>query len=233
MTVASDIQLLAPTALIELFALDVGSKYSGGGILYFHAGVNGLNSDVVWNAQTYTRYPIEASGFDKRSKGTLPRPTLRAANVGGTLAAQARTYGDFMGCKLTRRRTFARYLDAVNFPGGTNPTADVNQHFADDVFFVDRKASETPTAIEWELAAAMDMYGVLLPRRQVIQNCCAWVYRNAECGYTGGAVADETGAATAVLANDKCGKRLSDCQLRFPKPATLNFGGYPACGLIR
>lgn len=230
MTISSEIQLLSPTSLIELFSLDLG-KY-GGGALYFHAGTNQLNSDVVWQGQAYTRFPIEASGFDKRSNGTLPRPVLRAANVGGVLAAQARLYGDFLGCKLTRKRTFLRYLDAVNFPGGVNPTADVNQHFPDDIFFVDRKATENATSIEWELAAAMDVQGVLLPRRQIIQNCCAWVYRSAECSYTGGAVADENGAPTSVLANDKCGKRLSDCTLRFPKPASLPFGGFPGVGLI-
>ena len=229
-TIASEIQLLAPTALIELFMLDLG-KY-GQAPLYFHAGTNGLNNDVVWAGQTYTRYPIEATGFDQRSGGTLPRPILRASNVGGVLASQSRAYSDFLGCKLVRRRTFARYLDAVNFPGGVNATADVNAKFPDDIFYIDRKATETPTVIEWELAAAMDIQGVQLPRRQCIQNCCAWVYRGAECGYTGAAVAKEDGTATIILAEDKCGKRLSDCELRFPKPASLPFGGFPGVGTI-
>jgi lambda family phage minor tail protein L len=230
MTIATEIQLLAPTSLIELFALDLG-KY-GGPVLRWHSGTNELQSDVVWQGQTYSRFPVESSGFDKRSGGTTPRPTLKASNTQGILAAQARAYADFMGCKVNRKRTFARYLDAVNFASG-NPAADINQAFPDDIFYVDRKSSENPLYIEWELAAAFDMTGVQLPRRQVIQNCCAWIYRNAECGYTGGAVAAEDGTATTVLASDKCGKRLSDCRLRFPTPATLPFGGFPGTGLIR
>lgn len=231
MTIATEIQLLAPTAMVELFVLDLG-KY-GQTPLYFHAGTNNLNVDVVWTGQPYTRFPVEATGFDKRSNGTLPRPILKASNVGGVLGAQARAYSDFLGCKLIRKRTFARYLDAVNFPGNVNNTADTNAHFPDDIFFIDRKSNENPTSIEWELAAAMDMQGVLLPRRQCIQNCCAWVYRGAECSYTGAAVAKEDGTATAIFAEDKCGKRLSDCELRFPKPGTLPFGGFPAVGIIR
>jgi lambda family phage minor tail protein L len=230
MTIASEIQLLSPSALIELFVLDA-NKYAGG-VLYWHAGTNELTGDIVWGGQTYSRFPIEASGFDKRSGGTTPRPTITAANVGGTLAASARQYSDFMGCKLTRIRTFARYLDAVNFPGGVNPSADPSAAFPPDIYYVDRKTAETPTLIQWELAAAFDMVGVMLPRRQVIQNCCAWVYRSAECGFAGGAVAIEDGTATTVLANDKCGKRLSDCRLRFPQPATLPFGGFPGVGLV-
>jgi lambda family phage minor tail protein L len=230
MTIATEIQLLAPTALIELFALDLG-KY-GGPVLRWHSGTNELTGDVVWQGLTYTRFPVEALGFDKRSVGTTPRPTIKASNTGGILAAQSRTYGDFMGCKLNRKRTFARYLDAVNFAAG-NASADVNQSFPDDIFYVDRKAAENPVFIEWELAAAFDMTGVKLPRRQVIQNCCAWIYRNSECGYTGGAVALEDGTPTAVLANDKCGKRLTDCRLRYPAPATLPYGGFAGTGLIR
>jgi lambda family phage minor tail protein L len=230
MTIASDIQLLSPTALVELFILDIG-KY-GGGLLYFHAGTNELNGNVTWQGQVYTRYPIEATGFSKRSGSTLPRPILKASNVGGTLAAQARAYSDFLGCKVTRKRTLVRYLDAVNFAAG-NPTADVNQAFPDDVYFVDRKSGENPISIEFELAAAFDIQGVVLPRRQVIQNTCAWVYRSAECGYTGGAVAKADGTATAVLAEDKCSKRLLDgCKLRFPDPAPMPFGGMPGTGLI-
>jgi lambda family phage minor tail protein L len=230
MAIASEIQLLAPTALIELFALDLG-KY-GGPVLRWHSGTNELSGDVVWQGATYSRFPVEAAGFDRRTGGTLPRPNIKASNVLGTLAAQSRAYGEFLGCKLTRKRTFARYLDAVNFSTG-NPTADPNQSFPDDIFYVDRKANENASFIEWELAAAFDVTGVKLPRRQVIQNCCAWIYRNSECGYTGGAVALEDGTATTVLANDKCGKRLTDCRLRFPAPSPLPFGGFPGCSLIR
>jgi lambda family phage minor tail protein L len=74
--------------------------------------------------------------------------------------------------------------------------------------------------------------GVKLPRRQFIQNACTWLYRGADCGYTGDPVANEFGLPTTILANDACGKRLTDCQARFGAQAILPYGGFPACGLI-
>jgi phage-related protein len=44
-------------------------------------------------------------------------------------------------------------------------------------------------------------------------------------------VADAAGNPTADPAQDVCGKRLSDCALRFPSPALMNFGGFPGCGI--
>jgi lambda family phage minor tail protein L len=229
-TVNSESQSLSPTALIELFELDTTNQ--GGTILRFHSGVNELGNDVVWQGNTYSRFPIEASGFDRRSNGTLPRPVVKASNIQGILGSDARSHGDYAGCKFTRRRTFARFLDAVNFPSG-NPSADPNQHYPDEIYYVDRKSKENSAFVEFELASAFDLHGVQLPRRQVIQNCCSWVYRGAECGYAGGAVATESGTATSNAQLDKCGKRISDCKLRFGANGILNYGGFPAVGLIR
>jgi len=229
MSIKTEIQSLSPSALVDMFVIDLAIQ--GGPVLHFHAGVNELNQDIVWQGQSYTRYPVEFKGAAKRGTGTLPRPTITASNIQGVLGSTARQYNDFAGCKLTRKRTFARFLDAVNFPNG-NPTADPNQYLPDEVYFFDRKASEDPIQISFELCAATDLVGVRLPRRQFIQNCCTWVYRGADCGYTGGAVADEFGVATADIKKDNCGKRLLDCKLRFGANAVLPYGGFPACGLI-
>lgn len=231
MTLSSDIQKLAPGALVDLFELDATGI--GGTVVRFHAGVNGLGNDVVWQGNTYTRFPIEAEGFEWNGKGTLPRPKLRVANITGLIGALARELDDLVGAKVTRRRTFVKYLDAVNFSGGVNPTADPNAHFTDEVYFVERKAAENSVFLEFELAAAFDVQGVMLPRRQVVQNVCTWRYRGAECGYAGGAVANRNDQATTVLADDACGKRLASCKLRFGEYAELPYGGFPAVGLLR
>ncbi|MFZ6813757.1 phage minor tail protein L [Undibacterium sp. Rencai35W] len=228
-TIQSEIQSLAPSALIELFVLDLAKQ--GGGVFHFHTGTNELSGDVVWQGQTYSRFPIEATGFDKRSTGALPRPVVKVSNAQGLMGAQARQFGYFLGCRFIRKRTFARFLDAVNFAAG-NPQADPNQALPDDIWIIDRKANENPTQMEFELASALDMQGVALPRRQMIQNCCAWVYRSPECGYAGGAVAKEDGTATADLMLDLCGKRLTDCKLRFGS-GVLPYGGFPGCGLVQ
>lgn len=228
MNIREAIQKLEPGAIVTLFEIHVGDE-----VFRFHSGANALGGDVVWQGDTYIRFPIDAEGFEWRGQGTLPRPKLRAANVTGLLGALVRESNDLVGCMVVRRRTFARYLDAVNFPGGVNPSADPLAGLPDDVYFIDRKATENAVVVEFELAAALDVHGVKLPRRQVVQNVCTWGYRSAECGYAGGAVADINDQPTSDLAADQCGKRLASCKLRFGAFAELPFGGFPAAGLIR
>jgi lambda family phage minor tail protein L len=232
MTSRADVQRLEPGAVIELYELDT-TVIGGADVLRFTPhGPNELGNDIVWAGNTYVRYPIEASGFERSGQGRLPRPTIRAANVSGVLGAMALSLAGLVGAKLTRTRTFVRYLDAANFAGG-NPQADPNQYLDREIWFVDRKANENAVFIEWELAAAFDVAGVMLPRRQIVQNVCTWRYRSAECGYTGGPVADINDQPTSDSARDQCGKRLRSCKLRFGEHAVLPFGAFPGAGLVR
>jgi lambda family phage minor tail protein L len=228
-TVRADIQSFAPGAIVELYELDT-TVIGGVDVFRFTPhGPNELGSDIVWAGQTYTRLPINASGFERRGNGALPRPKLAVANVIGLIGAVA---DSLIGAKLTRTRTFAKYLDAANFSSG-NPQADPNQFIDREIWFIDRKSVENKVMVEFELAAAFDLAGVMLPRRQVVQNVCAWRYRSAECGYTGGAVADINDMPTTSMVLDQCGKRLASCKLRFGQYGELPFGGFPAAGLIR
>lgn len=227
MEVKSEIQLLSPTALIEMFVLDT-TNLPGGKIDRFHAGTNALQQPLVWQGQTYTPLPIEAEGFDITSKGQLPRPKVRVANINGLFSAEVRKNDDLVGCKVIRKRTFARYLDAVNFPGGVNPDANPNQHLTDDVWYIERKVSENRYIIEFELSSAFDLEGVQLPHRQIIQNTCQWKYRSAECGYTGGPF-DKNDKPCAPK-DDMCAKRLSSCEVRHIN-IIVPFGGFP--GAVR
>jgi lambda family phage minor tail protein L len=229
--ITSEIQQLAPSAVIELFILDTTNI--GGDVYRFHAGTNNLRQRVVWQGQIYEPFPVQVSGFEYNGSGQLPRPKLVVANVTGIITALVLAYQDLLGAKLTRRRTLAKYLDAVNFPGGVNPTADATAEFQDDVFFIDRKTMENRDVVEFELAAAFDVQGVSIPRRQIIQNVCPWKYRGSECGYTGIAYFNANDQTVASAALDVCGKRLSSCKKRFGENGELPFGGFPAAGLIR
>jgi len=225
MSIAAELQSLSPSALIELYVLDL-SGLPNGTPLYFHAGTNELQQPVVWQGQEYMPLPIEAEGFELSTKGALPRPKVRVANINGMFSAEISNYDDLIGCKVIRKRTFARYLDAVNFPGGVNPEADPNQHLIDDVWFVERKLTENRYIVEWELASAFDLQGVMLPARQVIQNTCAWRYRSAECGWNGSYYDKNDQPCGAE--NDFCAKRLSSCKARFQNMGMpLPYGGFP------
>ena len=223
--ISSDVQSLSPGDIIDLYELDA-TNIEGGSLLRWCNFVNELGNSVVWGGDTYTRLAIETTGFEKTSDSKQPRPKLRVSNVTGLIGSFARSLDGLIGAKLTRHRTFVKYIDAVNFTGGTNPIADPNASFTDEIWYVDRKASENGIFVEFELASSLDLSGIKLPRRQVVANTCTWVYRSAECGYAGGAVATFNDEPTTVLANDSCGKRLSSCQLRFgtgEKP----YGGFP------
>ena len=229
MTIAAEIQSLSPSAIIELFTLDTTS-IPGGTLMHFHAGTNRLMQPVTWQGVQYVPMPIEAEGFDLSSRGVLPRPKIRVANVNGLLSAEVRNNDDLVGCKVIRKRTFAKFLDASNFIDGINIFADPNQSLPDDVWFVESKTSENRYLIEWELSSAFDLQGVRLPHREVIQNCCVWKYRSAECGYSGSAYFDANDQVTNQ-AGDFCSKRLSSCKIRFGSGNTLPYGGFP--GAVR
>lgn len=229
-SVSTEIQKLTPSARIELFEVDLTAQ--GDSVYRFHAGTNALLNPIVWQGEQYFPWPAQASGFDFNTSGQIPRPKLALANVNGTLTALVLALNDCVGAKVTRKVTFARFLDAVNFVDGVNPTADPNSYLPDEVFYIDRKAREDSTVVEFELTAAFDVTGVMLPRRQIIQNLCPWRYRGGECGYTGTNYFKADDTATTLVSQDVCGKRVSSCKARFGENEQLPFGGFPGAGLL-
>jgi lambda family phage minor tail protein L len=216
----AELQKIAPSAVIELFQLELNAAQHGvNETYYFHAGVNATNSgDIIWNGQAYLAFPIEATEFEYTGTGSLPRPKLRISNIYGTITGLILSLPNGLeGAKVTRIRTLARYIDGVNFSGGTNPlgTPDPTAEFPREIYYIDRKASENRDLIEFELAAAFDLVGVRAPKRQCVSNVCQWTYRGAECGYAGNAFFNFNDVPVAAIGQDVCGKRLRSCELRF------------------
>lgn len=221
---------LNPQAIVEMFEYD-DRGIGGFQVVRWHDGTTIMDQPITWQGVVYNPMPIFGDGFQLQLQGTLPRPTLRASNISGSLGAYLRTMQDSVGAKITRRRTLARYMDAVNFPAG-NPNADPTAAFPDDVFFVSRKSSENAIFIELELSVSYDVIGVQLPRRQVIAGTCLWVYRSPDCGYSGPPVQTIEGEPTSNPALDRCRKTLSACKARFGTLGTLNTSAFPASSLI-
>ena len=126
--IVSNLQNTNPSAIIELFTLALDNSLHGATTVYrFHAGSSLKdNGEIVWAGNSYQRFPIQAEGFAFQ-KGMLPRPTLTVSNALGTITAillnvNTTTAGnDLTGATVTRIRTLAKFLDAVNFPGDINP----------------------------------------------------------------------------------------------------------------
>ena len=168
-------QEINPGAIVELFTLTLDSTLHGASTVYrFHNGAN-LNSNgkVVWNGNEYERFPIQCEGFEFTGRGTLPRPRISISNILGTITAimqnvnETTVGNDLNGTKLVRIRTLVRFLDAVNFPGNTNPhgTPDPTAEFPQEIYFLDRKVSENRGVVQWEAISALDLVNVKLPKR--------------------------------------------------------------------
>ena len=183
--VFSDLQSINPSAIIELFTLQLETAIHGSNTLYrFHAGSNlNANGQIVWDGNSYLRFPIQATGFAFQ-KGQLPRPKIIISNGGNQgssvsslsisailLDVNETTAGnDLTGATVTRIRTLAKFIDAANFANGQNATADPNAEFPKEIYSIDRKASETREFVEFELAAPTDLAGVRIPGRQATRS---------------------------------------------------------------
>jgi phage-related protein len=181
---------------------------------------------------------------------------MRISNILGTITTLILTLPEGLeGAKLTRIRTLARFIDSANFPAGVdylltedsfgllyeddtfifqevgNPfgTPDPTAEFPREIYFVDRKSAENRDVVEFELASAFDMAGIRAPKRQCITRC-QWVYRSAECSYSGTNYFDANDVAVGNANQDVCGKRVDSCKARFGQKAELPFGGYPGIG---
>lgn len=415
------IQSLSLDAKLELFEINISPITGTNGPsdrFFFHAGTNKLRQPVVWQGNTYQNAPIDVSGFDITTKGTLPKPKMVIGNVNDLVTAlieSDQVGGDLTGAIVIRRQTYLRYLDAVNFParvnalnnseacelwtlsgatvtpellvpdvrgnpivrklrednttanhqtsqqtsknlvvgqpitfwsevqaaersemrlsyygtagvtgsarfdveaglekartavidagiqkiddngwyrvyitstvvsngtcgvriqlwnGGLsytgvtgngiyvgrsqlhtgmhrsaeyqyigssfvqNPEADPSRFLPDETYFIERKVSEDPIAVEFELSSAMDFSGSKLPRRIITVGVCPWdQYRQDECTYAGPHYFDANDNPVTSIEQDVCSRRPSGCKIRHeawlgtnPKPV-LPFGGFPS-----
>tara|TARA_R100000734_G_C3318260_1_gene112229 strand:+ start:626 stop:1246 length:621 start_codon:yes stop_codon:yes gene_type:complete len=195
----SELQKLNPSARIELFVMELveGLHYATGNpsnvptTYRFHSGSNmNSNAEIIWQGNTYQRFPITFEGAEFTGKGQVPRPTLTVANLGGiTRSGSVITVTDLMiivnlitphndlaDAKITRITTHASELDAANFPSNNNPfgTPSSNE-LPQEIFFIDRKTSESRELVQFELVGALDQANKKIPKRQVTRKDFAGV----------------------------------------------------------
>ena len=179
--VVSNLQDANPSSIIELFILELKTSLHGTNtgptgetnIYRFHNGTSmNNNGEVVWQAKSYQRFPIQATGFAFQ-RGQLPRPKITIFNGSGFMSLllnevnKITAGNDLTGAVVTRIRTLAKFIDAVNFTGGVNifGTPDPNSEFPREVYYVDRKSVENGQVVEFELAAVFDLAGIRAPKR--------------------------------------------------------------------
>jgi len=189
----TDIQGQAQSSgFITVFEIELPDSNIGGtGLdkLFFHDGRNGT-SDITWysldneadfgsessskySLATYVALPIESEGWEVRGSGSgsLPRPTVRMGNVNQFFKTYLADWDDLVGAKVIRRRTLEKYLS-------TNPPVEFNR----DVYYIERKSTETAAIVEFELTSAFDVEGIRLPRRSILAARCPWKYKDTTQG---------------------------------------------------
>ena len=119
---------LTPDAIVNLYEIDFsilqenfeqlkdlyGINIGADAIYRFCPMINGTNP-VIWQGNSYQPLPIKMEGFEHKSDGRLPRPTLTIANPEGIFSKIVHSNEDFANCKVSRKRTYARFLDDENF----------------------------------------------------------------------------------------------------------------------
>lgn len=238
MSLASTAQSSVTSSPIFLFRLDASSV--GAGIYYLVQAMNEDGTPISFGGQVYTPVDLETEGFETNADGSLPSPILRIANTDGIIQALVNQYGDLAGCNVRRVRTFAEFLDG-------QPGADPTSYVGPDVFRVERKTDENDVYLEWELSPAFDQEGMMLPGRTYLRDVCTRRYRRYEptssqahpdgfvyslifpCPYTASPCFTADGVPTTAQF-DRCGRKDSDCRLRFGEDGVLPFGGFPGIG---
>lgn len=221
---------LTQDAIIEMFEIDL-QRLELGIFRFTNTSLDG--APVVFNGNEYQPAPIQASGFAWDGAGTMPRPSLSLAAKDLSLLSLVFDADDLVGMPVRRIKTFRKYLD-----DGTQPGTGVT--FPVDHFVIERKASQTRHSLSFELSTKLDQQGVKIPRLMVLRDSCVHTYRywtgtkfqykEVACPYVGDTYFKKNGEPTTEVSEDACGKRISDCKLRFGETAVLPRMAFPGVG---
>tara|TARA_R100000353_G_scaffold11708_3_gene12309 strand:+ start:3103 stop:3726 length:624 start_codon:yes stop_codon:yes gene_type:complete len=193
----AELSKINPSSIIELFELEleVGKHIATGNpqnlptVYRFHAGAN-LNNfgEVVFQSNSYQRVAVKIEGFERKSTGVLPRPTITFSNLGGINRDPSTTnvitmsdflatvnavtpHNDLIDAKVTRKMPLASALDNANFASGSNPFGTPSaDRLRDEIFVIDRKSVESRKVVQFELTAAHDLENRLIPQRVVTRD---------------------------------------------------------------
>jgi lambda family phage minor tail protein L len=156
-TVNQHIQSWATDPIVELYELDL-APIGQTTVYRFTPMVKESLAVVQFGGQTWQPLPIQGDGFQYSNKDAPAKPTLTIGNLNKTMLTAVLSYGDLVGAKLTRYRTFRRFLT-----DGSSP--DSAAYLPKDIFFVERKLSHNRNFIQWQLTSALDKMGTKLPKR--------------------------------------------------------------------
>ncbi|MCW9731897.1 phage minor tail protein L [Avibacterium sp. 20-15] len=219
-----ELSKLEQNAMIELFEVDLRNLKDkdgmNGELFRFYAGTNEMMQPIIWQGHTYEAFGVKASGFSMSGQGPSNRPELTLANINGFITGLVQRFDQCLGGIVRRRQVYMQYLDAVNFADG-NKQADPSQEVL-SYFVIEQLSTLKRDVAVFTLALPTETDNALISARTITVQC-GWLYRSAECGYTGPPVADEKDQRTRDKNKDKCSGLISGCKLR---NNLRNYGGF-------
>ena len=204
-SIATEVVKLDPSALITLYEIDateigelLSLRVSGVNPPTFPFRFHNMNNlkgmTIKFQGNDYYSFPITTNGFEMNSTGTLPTPTLTITAVKGMeensafslLKSVFISYENLVGAKVTRVRTFAKFLDldqGGDTIEGVGTEADSDAEFPRDVYFIERKANEDKYNVQFELSSVIALANLRLPARVIYATKCPFQYRGEGCCY--------------------------------------------------
>ena len=183
-----------PSQLLEFYLIYYNYPEDQYSVFAFTPIQKGLGKKVTWQGIDYFPLPAKTEGFSSRGDNELPRPRMQVSNNNLVLSKYLKLFNNFIGAKVIRKRTFAKFLDDENFESGENPffdlrtnssAANLTHQLPDEVFYINRRVSETKDFVEFELSTVLEMDNVYIPNRNVYARYCTWIYRGHGCRYSG------------------------------------------------
>lgn len=177
---------LEPTAMLDLFLIYYKFPRDDFNFVAISPSSNGVENGVIWQGVQYLPVPIETEGFRTVGEQELPKPKMRISNKDFFASRYISRFEDLVGAKVVRKRVFARFLDDANFIGA-NPfgDADTEAGMPDEVYYINRKSSESKSLMEFELVTPLEMENYKVPNRAGFARYCYWAYRGYGCRYAG------------------------------------------------
>lgn len=225
-----EMQLPAPVTLYYFFKL-THTYYNEQINLLFHC--NGMletldttknrivGTDIMpFNGENYQYIGVAIQGIKLSDGAKVNSPTLTISNeingIPNYMSKLCALYDYFRGAKLQLYIMTERAYKANT------------GQYIEQIWYVERPAIESFQSIQFELSSPLDFRKQQVPTR-IVAPFCTWAmrgeYRGEECGYTGDKYFDRQGNPVTDIAQDECGGKCKDCELRFGQGSRLPFGG--------
>lgn len=129
------------------------------------------DSDVTFDSQVYTAFPITYEQISEQSKGQIDSVEVRVSNVNRVIQTYLEQY-DLRGCKV---RILTVWRDQL---------ADATSYI-EDVYFIDSYHADEQL-VSFTCTSKLDILEVAIPLRNYERNICQWKFKDPNtCQYVG------------------------------------------------